>query len=127
MYGHAGPGGILKVLGIEKAQNSLPFSFLRLAPGSRLCLVEDLPMQSLGLPVTGIIASTLLGTAQDAICLAQLDEQFGVSGVHIVWMIALGQHPVDTLNRLGVSVRTQLHDFVAVQFLRISGQRLAAG
>src|SRR6202049_2929600 len=107
MYGHAGPGGILKVLSIEKAQYSLPFSFLRLAPGSRLCLVKDLPMQSLGLPVTGVIASTLLGTAQDAIRFAQLDEQFGVSRVHIVWMIALSQHPVDTLNRLGVTLRSQ--------------------
>src|SRR5258706_6363120 len=106
---------ILKRLDVEQAQDALPLSFLRFLPNGRLVLIEDPPMQPLGVTVSGVVAGAQLRIAQYPVRLGKANEDFGAAGLAIIGMIALGEHSVHTLNRLGVRIRAELHNFIAIQ------------
>ena len=97
---------------VEKRQYTVDDLLVILVTPQGGPLPEDLPLCAPVAVVLCVEPGPLLCVGQDLVCGVDLPELVFVPGVGVVRVVALGQQPEDTFQRLGVGVLTDLQDFV---------------
>src|SRR5689334_20532136 len=113
---------VVRGLGIEQAKNASSLGSFSLRSQRRLGLVEAFPMQLSSGMIASAILGALLRVAQNPRRGRHPDEHFRIPGVGSIRMIALRQNPMNPMDSIGGGLRTQLHDFIAIQQFRVLGE-----
>jgi hypothetical protein len=93
----------------------------RLASGSSRGLSENnLRAKRRGGAMARIVASALLGVAQNLVRLGKPYEVLAVPGFGVIWMVPVSEQPVNVRNNIRVGIGAQLHYFITIQRVQIA-------
>src|SRR5580704_19214353 len=110
--------GWLIVLGdsfaVEQSENARALAAFGFDALGRIGLVENFPGQAAGGAMFDIEGGAFFGVAQNLIGFEQDAKNFGIAGVTVIRMEALGEDAVDAMDGIQISVGADLHSLVII-------------